>query len=210
MRQCRPATPCPRPPCRSAPQAPAAAAGRPVVCAPVPPHLPRRPHRAARLRHAGQPAPRPVGPGAAPPPPPQQPWPGPAAAMRLLPASQARPHAWHGNLIARLPQQPGCLRATALLLLLVQILSSMEALADPACTPDPNWAWHVAAAPTDLAALQAAAARGQAPAADNWRRWQASSVARALADGEMVLPAGRLVGSSACKAGPAPCRPFAS
>jgi hypothetical protein len=69
-----------------------------------------------------------------------------------------------------------------------QILAAMEALA--AGSPDPTWIWNVAAAPADLAALQAAADRGQAPAADNWQRWQASGTARTLSAHETQLPQG--------------------
>ncbi len=78
----------------------------------------------------------------------------------------------------------------------VQILAALETLA--AGSPDPTWLWHAVAAPADLAALQAAADKGQSPAADNWKRWQASRAARELSANEPHLPPiGRLAGGRA-------------
>lgn len=51
--------------------------------------------------------------------------------------------------------------------------------------------WGAAAAPGDLATLQAAAEHGHAPAADNWQLWQSSSTARELAPGELSSSAGQ-------------------
>lgn len=60
----------------------------------------------------------------------------------------------------------------------VQVLSEMQRLASAAS--EPGYPWHAAAAPADLAALQAAAAAGVAPAVDNWQLWEQSRLARSL------------------------------
>lgn len=70
----------------------------------------------------------------------------------------------------------------------VQVLSHMQRL--QAASPDAHWLWGVAAAPADLAALQAAAEHGHTPAADNWQLWQRSSTARQLTPAELSSSAG--------------------
>ena len=60
----------------------------------------------------------------------------------------------------------------------VQVLSELQRPASAAT--EPGCPWHATAAPADLAALQAAAAAGLAPAADNWQLWGQSRLARSL------------------------------
>ena len=83
----------------------------------------------------------------------------------------------------------------------VQVLSELQRLAS--AVSEPGYPWHAAAAPADLAALQAAAAEGLAPAANNWQLWGQSRLARSLVREE--VSASSNPGTLRTITPPAPC-----
>lgn len=93
--------------------------------------------------------------------------------------------AFPGGMLVLLDAAALCFMPTAAL---SEVLSHMQRL--QAASPDAHWLWGVAAAPADLAALQAAAEHGHTPAADNWQLWQRSSTARQLTPAELSSSAG--------------------
>ncbi|KAL4420715.1 hypothetical protein ABPG75_010371 [Micractinium tetrahymenae] len=105
---------------------------------------------------------------------------------RLQGAEWQRPTlVFPGGLLVVLDAAALCSMPTAVL---SEVLSHVQRL--QAASPDPQWTWGAAAPPADIAALQAAAGQGHAPAAHNWELWRSSSVARQLTPGELSSSAG--------------------